>query len=152
MPFIFNRIKPGYCPENDVRLGRNELDGAVCSVQCMHDYDCKGNRLCVSFNLFQMFIFNWNLIQMNNLKCPSDCNGKICVKPVRRSQNNGFKMPGTCPKFSDPQLPCSMDSGLNLKQCRIGWPESSKNGCPSNQKCCVYPCGGVCIELWIKLA
>ncbi len=54
MPFIFNRIKPGYCPENDVRLGRNELDGAVCSVQCMHDYDCKGNRLCVSFNLFQI--------------------------------------------------------------------------------------------------
>ena len=55
--FVFNRIKPGYCPENDVRLGKDELLGAVCSVNCMHDYDCKNKRLCVSFNNFIWFRF-----------------------------------------------------------------------------------------------
>ena len=56
MPFIFNRIKPGYCPENDVRLGKDPLQGAVCSVLCLHDYDCKNDRVCVSSASF--FLLN----------------------------------------------------------------------------------------------
>jgi hypothetical protein len=46
LPFIFNRIKPGQCPEDSPLLGNNPAT-SICETQCKHDYDCDGQQLCV---------------------------------------------------------------------------------------------------------
>jgi hypothetical protein len=81
-------------------------------------------------------------------KCPSDCNGRICIRPKKASSKSKLAY-STCPRFPNPSgvdqsVMCSTGvDGLNLDKCRIGY----LNDCPRTHRCCVYKCGGVCVHL-----
>lgn len=57
--------------------------------------------------------------------------GRRCMEP------NYYKVPDVCPDFA----------GLKRSPCHIGAPSCyNQADCYKGEKCCLYPCGGICLS------
>ncbi len=97
---------------------------------CVYATNKKTNL--INYNLFLCFLF----------KCPSDCNGKICISPAPRVERR--KGPQVCINLdgltTDTRFPCNNNA---FKKCTSNYPGQ----CPKTHRCCFYSCGGVCIQV-----